>query len=79
MLLTFYQNAFRFHVYQNNIAPDLSDAFPGDDKLMISSDNPPDFAGTGDDQTDDTSGADVEFDITDKTESFPVPSQRDRR
>lgn len=63
------QTLFFLNFNQDNIIPDLADAFPGDDKLAFPSKETKTFAWTGNDQRCETVGFAVEFHINGTTKA----------
>jgi predicted naringenin-chalcone synthase len=55
----------------------LFDAAYADYIFMVPAENTPDFAGTGYNNMSNMAGADIEFNITDITESLAVPAVDD--
>ena len=62
---TFFFALFLFHIDQDNISTDLYDTPPWNEKFKISSEKPAQPTGTGDDQSKDTAGTAVDFQVTD--------------
>ena len=63
--------AFRINVHQDNIPADLADAFPGDHILAIVAEETK-AAGAGNDNSGDTAGLAVEFQVTDIAKAAAV-------
>lgn len=62
-MLIFMKTFFFLYLYQDDIIPDLADAFPGDHVFAFSSEKAAESAWTGNNKSSQTAGFVVEFHI----------------